>query len=66
MVVWWLRRWAAQRLRRRLGWWLSGCAGAAQEASGCLVAAQVAVQGCAGGWRWWLRWWLLDLGFGLL
>ncbi|GFZ20883.1 hypothetical protein Acr_29g0000450 [Actinidia rufa] len=25
------------------------CAGAAQEADGCLVAAQVAVQGCAGG-----------------
>ncbi|GFZ20446.1 hypothetical protein Acr_28g0011510 [Actinidia rufa] len=27
----------------------AGCAGATQEAGGCLVAAQVAVQGCAGG-----------------
>ncbi|GFS37953.1 hypothetical protein Acr_00g0054840 [Actinidia rufa] len=48
----------AQGLRRRLGWWLSGCAGAAQEAGGCLVAAQVAVKaaqeaeggGCVGGY----------------
>ncbi|GFY95258.1 hypothetical protein Acr_10g0006430 [Actinidia rufa] len=48
VVAVWLRR-GCTEAAQEAGLVTAGCAGATQEAGGCLVAAQVAVQGCAGG-----------------